>query len=257
MIATRIAALRTIARAVCRSRGVVQFFYDEIAADYDALFARYQVRHAITLIGVARTLRAGGFTQALDLCCGTGILCQQLAQIAGRVTGIDGSPGMLAIAAQASRGRYALHLGDAFNLDTNHAQYDLITCLGGISHLPTGDYNNFAASVAKHLDDNGYLICGVPPPPWRIADSRSCRGARRIDVLMEPIYNALQRGLGFDERRGYERRHLGASLARAGLDVMAQDVRGLTLIIGRRLGATPKPGHPAAYCLGWERWHAC
>ena len=222
-----------IAGAVWRSRGVPQF-YDAIAADYDALFGRYQLRHAVTLVGVARTLRKAGFIQALDLCCGTGILCQQLAQIAARVTGMDLSPGMLSVAAQASRGRYALRLGDAFSLDTVRERYDLITCLGAISHLPAGAYDKFAASIAEHLADNGCFLCGIPPPPWRMADSRSCRQRQCMDFLIEPIYNGLQWGLGYDERRGYERRRLAPSLAGAGLKVRLQDVRGLTLIVGEK-----------------------
>lgn len=232
------ARLLKIARAAWRSRGVTKF-YDAIAGDYDALFGRYQARHATTVVAAVRTLREGRFARALDLCCGTGILSRRLARVAGQVTGIDRSPGMLAVAAQASRGRYALQLGDAFNLDKLGERYDLITCLGGISHLRPDDYDRFAASVAGHLDEKGYVVCALPPPPWRIADSRSCGESRRMDVLLEPIYNCLQRGLGYDERRGHERRHLAASLARAGLEVGVRNVRGLTLIVGQR-GVDPR-----------------
>jgi hypothetical protein len=55
-----------------------------------------------------------------------------------------------------------------------------------------------------------------------------------MDFLIEPIYNGLQWSLGYDERRGYERRRLAPSLVGAGLKVGLQDVHGLTLIVGEK-----------------------
>src|SRR6478672_11454674 len=79
--------------------GRVQAHYDQVAHEYDQVFASHVSRHYLDKrLGIVRRLLARG--RILDVGCGTGALAAHVAAAGYSVVGVDVSPGMLAQAAR-------------------------------------------------------------------------------------------------------------------------------------------------------------
>jgi ubiquinone/menaquinone biosynthesis C-methylase UbiE len=109
-------------------------YFQELAAKYDAWFAtphgRYVHRFEREAV-MALAAPAPGMTVA-DIGCGTGIYTDELLQAGARVTGVDISPEMLAIAAHrtARHGDAVTFLtGDAATLPFAAASFDMVTSI--------------------------------------------------------------------------------------------------------------------------------
>ncbi len=100
---------------------------------------------------------------ALDLCCGTGAGLRILRPLArSHVTGLDFSPGMLAVAQSripSWRGAAAVRLveGDAFALPFE-AEFDLITCFGALGHVLPKDEPAFLDGIWRALRPGGRFV---------------------------------------------------------------------------------------------------
>lgn len=98
---------------------------------------------------------------ALDLACGTGILCQILHENGMEVSGMDFSAGMIEIARQGSG---AIHY-DVADMITYRPEkrFDLVTCTGdAINHI--GDLSNVEKifqNVHFCLNDGGYFVFDI------------------------------------------------------------------------------------------------
>lgn len=99
-LALRVARLAGRPRRETEER--VRRSYDRIAAGYDAAWTHHMRDLSLALLD--RLGEVGG-AAAVDLCCGTGFVTGALAARTGRpVTGVDASPGMLAVARAAHPG---------------------------------------------------------------------------------------------------------------------------------------------------------
>ena len=97
---------------------------------------------------------------ALDVGCGAGLLCEPLARLGAKVTGIDASEDVIAIArehAAAMRLAIDYRAGDIQDLE---GQYDLITSLEVIEHV--AEPAAFLRALAKRLAPGGLLILSTP-----------------------------------------------------------------------------------------------
>jgi 2-polyprenyl-6-hydroxyphenyl methylase/3-demethylubiquinone-9 3-methyltransferase len=97
---------------------------------------------------------------ALDVGCGAGLLAQPLARLGAKVTGIDASPELIAVAQDhARRGGFEIEYrsGEVAELD---GQFDLVTCMEVIEHV--ADPAAFVAALAKRLAPEGLLILSTP-----------------------------------------------------------------------------------------------
>ena len=135
-------------------------------ADYD-LLARYY--DAVTGDSATETAfidslirqRHGHAVTLLEVACGTGAI---IAPLAGRyrVSGLDISPGMLAVAREKLPGGTPLYLADmsSFRLDTT---FDAIICVyHGINHLlDFAAWQGFFDCAHRHLNDGGVLIFDI------------------------------------------------------------------------------------------------
>ena len=98
---------------------------------------------------------------ALDLACGTGILCQIFHENGMEVSGMDFSTGMIEIARQGSG---AIHY-DVADMITYRPEkrFDLVTCTGdAINHI--GDLSNVEKifqNVHFYLNDGGYFVFDI------------------------------------------------------------------------------------------------
>jgi 2-polyprenyl-6-hydroxyphenyl methylase/3-demethylubiquinone-9 3-methyltransferase len=97
---------------------------------------------------------------ALDVGCGAGLLAEPLARLGARVTGIDASPEVIAVAqGHADRMGLAIdyRIGDVQKLE---GQFDLITAMEVIEHV--ADPATFVKALARLLAPNGLLVMSTP-----------------------------------------------------------------------------------------------
>ncbi len=97
---------------------------------------------------------------ALDVGCGAGLLTEPLARLGARVTGIDASSEVIAVAREHSQKQglsIDYRVGDVQDLD---GQFDLITAMEVIEHVaePAG----FLKALANRLAPDGLLIMSTP-----------------------------------------------------------------------------------------------
>jgi 2-polyprenyl-6-hydroxyphenyl methylase/3-demethylubiquinone-9 3-methyltransferase len=105
-----------------------------------------------------RTPLAG--KRALDVGCGAGLLAEPLARLGSKVTGIDASPEVIAVARD-----HAAAMGLAIDYRIGDVQelkgaFDLITCMEVIEHV--ADPAVFVRALARRLAPDGLLIMSTP-----------------------------------------------------------------------------------------------
>jgi len=97
---------------------------------------------------------------ALDVGCGAGLLAEPLARLGAKVTGIDATPAVIAVArehAAAMALDIDYRVGDVQELE---GQFDLVTCMEVIEHV--ADPAAFVEALAKRLAPGGLLIMSTP-----------------------------------------------------------------------------------------------
>jgi 2-polyprenyl-6-hydroxyphenyl methylase/3-demethylubiquinone-9 3-methyltransferase len=97
---------------------------------------------------------------ALDVGCGAGLLAEPLARLGAKVTGIDASSEVIAVARQhaSSMGlEIDYRVGDVQALE---GQFDLITSMEVIEHV--ADPGAFVKALAKRLARDGLLVMSTP-----------------------------------------------------------------------------------------------
>jgi len=97
---------------------------------------------------------------ALDVGCGAGLLAEPLARLGAKVTAIDASPEVIAVArahASAMGLEIDYRVGDVQALE---GQFDLITSMEVIEHV--ADPAAFVKALAKRLTHGGLLIMSTP-----------------------------------------------------------------------------------------------
>ena len=97
---------------------------------------------------------------ALDVGCGAGLLAEPLARLGARVTGIDASGEVIAVAREHARAmglEIDYLVGDVQELE---GRFDLITAMEVIEHV--NDPQAFVHALAKRLAPSGLLIVSTP-----------------------------------------------------------------------------------------------
>ena len=95
---------------------------------------------------------------ALDLACGTGVLCRILKKAGIESRGMDFSSGMIDIARQESP-EIPYDVADMI-LYRPDAQFDLVTCTGdALNHIPDlADVEKIFANIHAYLAPGGYFV---------------------------------------------------------------------------------------------------
>jgi SAM-dependent methyltransferase len=133
--------------------------YDLLAPHYDAVTGDSASEAAFLHDLIER--RHPQAATLLDLACGTGSITARLAG-AYRVSGLDISPGMLAVAREKLLCGTQLYLADmtSFRLD---ARFDVIACAyQGLNHLLSlAAWQSSFACACDHLNDGGLFVFDI------------------------------------------------------------------------------------------------
>lgn len=98
---------------------------------------------------------------ALDLGCGTGVLCEILHHSGIRATGMDLSAGMIDIARQSNQ-EIAYEVADMITY-CPEAQFDLVTCTGdALNHIrELADIRRIFQNVYRYTAPGGYFVFDI------------------------------------------------------------------------------------------------
>lgn len=133
--------------------------YDLLAPHYDAVTGD-AVAEAAFIRGIIER-RHGQAATLLELACGTGGVTALFAETY-QVSGLDESPGMLAVAREKLPGRTPLYLADmaSFRLNTT---FDVIICAyQGINHLLSlRAWKSTFDCAYQHLNEGGLFVFDI------------------------------------------------------------------------------------------------
>ena len=115
---------------------------------------------------------------AVDLGCGTGVLCRALAGAGIRVTGVDLSRAMID-RARAAGGSIPYVVGDMISFRPEES-CDLVTCTGdALNHLPSFDLvRQLFTGVFSYISPGGWLI-------FDLLDAREAESADSVELFSE------------------------------------------------------------------------
>ena len=140
---------------------------------------------------VLALLPEGTGKHALDLASGPGVMIRGLRAKGYRVTCVDASPEMVALAKKEAGddGEVSCIVGDAYALPFGADSFDVATAMGLIEYLD--DEERFLAELARVTMQGGTVIITFPNmwSPWRLwnralrALARPSRGERKDKLL--------------------------------------------------------------------------
>ena len=99
--------------------------------------------------------------ESMDLGCGTGVLCEILAQASIRAAGMDFSSGMIEIARQGNP-EISYQVADMITFCPDQ-QFDLVTCTGdALNHIrQLSDIRKIFQNVSHYTRSGGYFIFDI------------------------------------------------------------------------------------------------
>lgn len=97
---------------------------------------------------------------ALDVGCGAGLLAEPLARLGAKVTAIDASSELIAVAKSHAKGQGLPIDYRACAVEKLDGQFDLVTSMEVIEHV--ADPAAFVKSVAARLSPGGMLVMSTP-----------------------------------------------------------------------------------------------
>jgi SAM-dependent methyltransferase len=109
------------------------------------------VRRALAIAGVQRGARI------LDVGCGTGRWLRRYQQLGLAPTGVDATPGMLAVAREQGTAAPVV-AGEAGSLPFSDAEFDCVSDITVVQHIPRSQQPQALAEMVRVLKQGGRLI---------------------------------------------------------------------------------------------------
>jgi len=97
---------------------------------------------------------------ALDVGCGAGLLAEPLVRLGAKVTGIDASPEVIAVAREHAAQQGLQIDYRVVDVQSVEGQFDLVTCMEVIEHV--ADPAAFLRALAKRMAPGGLLVMSTP-----------------------------------------------------------------------------------------------
>jgi len=171
-VAVRLASIGRGATPDKAPPAYVAKLFDQHAATFDDILVE-GLGYAVPMMARELLQRTcpGPFARMLDLGCGTGLAGSALRDMAGHVTGVDLSEGMLEIA--DDRGVYDdLYVGDVagFLAADDPDRWDLIVATDVLPYL--GDLDPLFSGVARCLEQEGVFVFSSESLPEEVMQSR-------------------------------------------------------------------------------------
>lgn len=184
-----------------RPGGPAPTSWDHVASWYDKLVGEEgsDYHKNVVLPAALRLLEPAAGEKVLDLCCGQGVFCRQLAQLPVKeIVGVDASPSLIRAAQQREHDpkiRYVV--GDARNLgELADGSFDAAACLMAVHDLD--DIEATFASLARALR-----------PPPRLTDPADREPGRAVVIFMHPCFRIpRQSSWGWDDEKKMQYRRL-------------------------------------------------
>lgn len=132
--------------------------YDDVAEMYDALWANFYLPEALPALEKLFFARVEGGARVLDVCCGSGHVTGELVRRGYRVTGIDSSSELIALARAAVPGA-DFHVQDARRIQLEAACDAALSTFDSLNHLLTlDDLREAFHSVYRALVPGGMFV---------------------------------------------------------------------------------------------------
>lgn len=145
---------------------------------------------------------------ALDVGCGGGVLCEPLARMGAKVTGLDAAPENVAVA-RAHAATMALDIDyRAGSVEALEGSFDLVTCMEVVEHV--ADRASFLAALERLLAPGGLLVFSTP--------NRTPQSYAALILLGENLLRLIPQG-AHDWNKFLTPEELTAELAQTGLAV--------------------------------------
>ncbi|ROT31313.1 class I SAM-dependent methyltransferase [Micromonospora sp. HM5-17] len=186
--------------------------YDTVAQDYAAYFpdTRGEARLDLAMVDTfAEAVTAAGDPRVLDAGCGAGRLSRYLTERGCRVTGVDLSPGMIAMA-RRDHPDLVFTVGSVTELPYRDNQFAGVLLWYSIIHTPPAGQARIFAEAARVLRPGGHLLVG-----FQAGD-----GVRDV----APAYRRFGHDIRL-ERYAYSAEEVAGRLTAAGLSEVCRVVR--------------------------------
>ncbi len=167
--------------------------WNKVAGWYDKLVGERgsDYHENVILPGARKMIAPGQGEKILDLGCGQGIFCRELARAGAAVTGIDASERLIKAARERSSGNIRYQVADAASLPFDDGSFDAASCIMALQNMePLGKVIGEAARV---LRPGGRLLLVLSHPCFRIPrqsgwgiDEQRKLQYRRIDSYLTP-----------------------------------------------------------------------
>ena len=158
---------------------------------------------------------------ALDVGCGAGLLCEPLARMGAKVTGVDAAAENITVAQDHAEGQGLSIDYRACEVAAIKGRFDLVTAMEVVEHVT--DPAAFIAALAARLAPGGLMILSTP--------NRTMLSRLGLITVAEGL-GQIPKGT-HDWDKFLTPDELGALLAEAGLHVL--DTRGISFSAGRGL----------------------
>jgi SAM-dependent methyltransferase len=112
--------------------------------------------------------------RVLDLCCGNGVLSEELARGAKEVLGVDLSPGLIASARERQASNLEFRCADVRALDFPPARFERILLYAGLQYFSEDEAVALLGRARGWMSETGVLVLGDVPDigcRWKFFDS--------------------------------------------------------------------------------------